>query len=253
VKLSAEEVAIAKRIHLIRKENHVSQSLASTQMGLSRDQLKRIERGEVAIRFFPAWNFCQFTNLNPLWLAFGDPEKRFGFVACANSTVQDEALFLEVMQTYGERYRTYRFLTHSSWFESGSVFSEKTDSVLGADFITLDRNFELAQKTRQGLSIKYPLISAKNATGSLTWDELRKIMCSKTASPVAKAGLAGRLGVSLAAVSQWRSGATAPTADKTLQILAWVRESETKQQKKRPAGRAQPTPRTRKGKLKRKS
>ena len=200
-------------------------------MDLSRDQLRRIERCEVAVRFFPAWEFCRFTDTSPLWLAFGDPEKPSGFVSCANSTVSKDAGFLEVMRKYGERYRTLRFLIHSSWFEGAAVFSDSYSSLLDADFIQLKRRAEqVPKKNLARLLIKRYLIPHMSAA-PLTWEVLRTILVSKTDSPQAKADLAKYLGVSLAAISQWRSKANAPTADKTLRILAWVRRTEAKQKK----------------------
>ncbi len=66
------------------------------------------------------------------------------------------------------------------------------------------------------------------------WNQLRTILRSQTQSPESKLALSKHLGVTLAAVSQWRSGAAKPSADKTLQILAWVGGvSGAKQQKKR--------------------
>src|SRR5438552_1234598 len=61
-------------------------------MGISRDQLNRIERAEVATRFHPGISFCEFAEINPLWLAFGDPEKRYG---CPNEEYIEAALILD--------------------------------------------------------------------------------------------------------------------------------------------------------------
>jgi transcriptional regulator with XRE-family HTH domain len=221
-----QEVAIGKRIRLVRTEKTLGQRATALQMGLSRDQLNRIETGTVAPRFFAAWNFCQFTDTNPLWLAFGDAEGRFGFVACANSNVSYEARFLEVLQTYGERYRTLRWLTHSSWFEIGSVFSD-SESLLSADFIELKRRVQQDHKKGVGKpSIKHYLI-AEMAPESLTWEKLRSLLGARTVSQEAKLALSKHLGVSLAAVSQFRTGASAPTADNALKILSWLRSVET--------------------------
>lgn len=236
--LTAEEAQIAERIRRVRTDQRISQRLAASRMGLSRDQLKRIERGEVSVRFFPGWNFCQFADANPLWLAFGDPEKRFGFVACANATVDENARFLDVLKRYGERYRTFRFFVHESWFESGSVFSDK-ESVLNEKIIALDRRqTDAEKKTIARKDIKRYLIPAM-AADIPTWETLRMILRGKTQTGKAKANLARYTGVSLAAVSQWRSGASAPTADKTLRVLRWVRKIDAHQpnQKNAPEAR----------------
>jgi transcriptional regulator with XRE-family HTH domain len=190
-------------------------------MGLSPDQLKRIERGQVAVRLLPALFFCQFADVNPLWLAFGDPEKRFSFFGAQLAlTVGSEHTvgFLEVMQRNRERLRLYLR--------------------------------EADRKKRLGsLSIKRYLIPEMTVEAPPTWDELRTILVSKTETAKAKIELARRLGVTLAAISQFRSGASAPTADKTLRILDWIREETEAQQKKR-AGSADTRPalKTRKSK-----
>jgi DNA-binding transcriptional regulator YiaG len=56
------------------------------------------------------------------------------------------------------------------------------------------------------------------------WEELRLRLRAKTESRQAKLALTRRLGVSLAAISQWRSGASVPTAANAIQILRFVCE-----------------------------
>lgn len=215
-----EEAVIGSRMRSVREEKERSQRFVAAQLGLSRDQIDRMERGSTAIRFFPAWSFCRLTDISPLWLAFGDAEAKYGFVECANSTVPSNSEFAEVMRTYGKRYRVYRFLTHSSMFEVGKVFSDQP-SMLAADFIKLGPpdppQFEVPRKLLGKDAIKYSL------RPKMTWPELRAVLRSETETPAAKAALAAFLGVTLAAISQWRTGDTAPTADKVLRILDWLR------------------------------
>jgi hypothetical protein len=75
-------------------------------MGLSRDQLKRIEGGQAVVRFSPAFLFCHFTSTSPLWLAFGEPEKRFGFfgVRPVVGTEDPTIGFLAAMQRNRSRF-----------------------------------------------------------------------------------------------------------------------------------------------------
>lgn len=49
-----------------------------------------------------------------------------------------------------------------------------------------------------------------------------------------KSALAQRLGVPRQRVTEWLSGAGAPTAAKTLELLAWVEATEASQQQKTP-------------------
>jgi transcriptional regulator with XRE-family HTH domain len=207
-------------------------------MGISRGQLRRIENGEVAVRFFPAWNFCQYTNISPLWLAFGDPEPRDGFVSCANNTVPSESRFLEIMERYGEQYRTLRFITQESWFASGDVFSDR-NPLLRAESVQLKRR-AIAKKTLAPMPlVKYRLIP-EMVTALLTWDKLRDSLRAETESPEAKAEVARLLQVTPAAVSQWRLGASAPTADNALRLLQWV--VRRREQKEKSAGSASEAP-----------
>ena len=213
----------------VRREQKVSERIAAERIGLSRDQLRRIERAQVAVRFFPAWHFCQFTNTNPLWLAFGEPEARHGFIACANSSVPTDARFLQVISAYGEQYRTFRFLTQQTQRGAGDVFSDN-NPLLRADFVTLNRRTKPASKKNIGTTLIKRYLIENMAEVSLNWDALRAALRSETESPAAKADLAMHLRVTPAAISQWRSGVSAPTADKTLRLLAWVeRRREAKQ------------------------
>src|SRR5882724_5646748 len=129
-------------------------------MGVSPDQLKRIERGEVAVRFFHAILFCQFADINPLWLAFGEPEKRFGFIGASFAIAVEKTFepgFLEVMKRNRERYRAAsRLYTH-------------------------DREPGPGSKKRLGsLAIKRYLIPEMVVEAPPTWDELRALLVAKT-------------------------------------------------------------------------
>src|SRR4051812_30539303 len=93
-------------------------------MGLSRQQLDRIERGEVSVRFLPALRFCEFTDTSPSWLAFRDPDLPFRFfwleydsahekayrvlrniTGVAASQIASDAIFLDVMQRHKSDYQ----------------------------------------------------------------------------------------------------------------------------------------------------
>lgn len=58
----------------------------------------------------------------------------------------------------------------------------------------------------------------------------------------AKARLARCMGVPRQRVTEWLTGAGAPTAAKTLELLAWVEAAEASQQKKRGGGADTPPP-----------
>ena len=101
--LTADEIAVGKRIFLARKEYGVTRRAAAARMWLSYHQLNRIERGEVATPFLPALLFCEFADLNPLWLAFGERESKFGFFIFQGADLQKDlkehpsATFFEIL------------------------------------------------------------------------------------------------------------------------------------------------------------
>lgn len=77
-----------------------------------------------------------------------------------------------------------------------------------------------------------------------SWDQLKTRLVPVTDPQGAKATLANDLRVSLAAVSQWRSGSARPDADKTLQLLNWVLNAEEAKQKSSGAGATEPEQKT---------
>jgi hypothetical protein len=61
------------------------------------------------------------------------------------------------------------------------------------------------------------------------WGHLRQRLIAVLREPGAKTKLAHTMGVSRPAVSQWiAEDGTAPTAEMTLQLLAWVQAEEVK-------------------------
>src|SRR6266542_251946 len=89
------------------------QRFAARQMWLSRDKLNRIERGEMAVPFFAGLLFCKLTDLNPLFLAFGNSEKRFGFFAFRGADLHRDlnehpgATFLEILNKHRRDFHIF--------------------------------------------------------------------------------------------------------------------------------------------------
>lgn len=250
-KVGKADAEIGRRIAAIRKANGISRRLAAEQTGVSQDQIDRIERGEARIRFFAAWNFCQFTDTNPLWLAFGGYESKTPFESCVNSMVPDTQ-FLAVMERFGDRYREYRgYSEEKRIWEVGWVFNDP-ERLASLKF---DRR-GIAQskpekKTVGVLRIKQDYTSPMAITPK-NWEECRHLLRLTTETRPRKERLADELGVSLAAISQWRTDEARPTADNTLRILDWVRRNPAAQPTKKRAETAATAPAltTRKGKIK---
>jgi transposase-like protein len=87
---------------------------------------------------------------------------------------------------------------------------------------------------REGLDteVKQCLNADVSQKSKSLWRSLRQRLVAVLQEPGAKTKLARKMGVSRPAVSQWiADDGTAPTAEMTLQLLAWVQAEEAKQEK----------------------
>jgi transcriptional regulator with XRE-family HTH domain len=223
-----EEIAVGKRMREVRIQLKFSQDSTARQIGLSRDQLNRIERGQVAVRFFPGWHFCQLTNMNPLWLAFGGAEERTGFQTCGNAAVPYEAPFFETMVLCSDLYRKCRESPSSlpPRIATGAVFIPERLQHLSGGVIVRVPGFAVgsgkeAQKILEHESRKQNLRHVQR-TNVGNWAALRELLRLVTARHGEKASVARRFKITTQAVSQWLSGKTMPSADTALQLRAWL-------------------------------
>lgn len=252
--LTDEEAEIGDRIRIAREHYGTSRQLVAEQMGLSRQQIDRIERGEVAVRFRPAILFCRFAGINPLWLAFGEPENRFGFFwimhdpssqkgyrVLANVTriaaleMAADSLFLGEIQRNKELY---------------SAASRSLTSKEGPGWGVLAPPFAHENKVLDA-AYHQPIVVFQMSQKKGGWEALRDRIRAATPKRGDRVKLAREFGVTPQAVAKWLSGASAPTAETTLQLLEWVTAEEA-QQKKSSGGVSETRPerktRTRKSK-----
>jgi transcriptional regulator with XRE-family HTH domain len=211
----------------LRLDYGLSQRTVAEQIGLSRDQLNRIERGLVSPRFAPCWTFCEFTGANPLWLAFGEPYGRLGFAAGDMSDVPAGKPFNEAMRDMEGDYIQYR---------------SRLLKVPGPPRIRFSMVLDPPSKKSVAPRLFKHYLSSDMASRTHTWENLRSRLHAATKSPGAKGALAHHFNVSAAAVSQWLSGASAPTADTTLRLLEWVTAEEAQSKQKKRAGSAETRP-----------
>jgi transcriptional regulator with XRE-family HTH domain len=235
----------------VRKECGFNQRLTARHTGLSRDQLKRVESGETAVRFGPAFLFCHFTNTSPLWLAFGEPERRFGFFGVASEGLaQDirehrDATFLEIMQRNREDFHAVSF---------SRSYGSRVDHLEAQIVPSSDENrsnlIVEMQKKVDAEVIKQYLINLP-VKQHLTWSSLRNRLRVATRERGAQAEIARLLEVTPQAVAEWLAGASAPTADNTLRLFDWITKREAQQKQSAGSGRTRPARKTRKSKSKR--
>jgi transcriptional regulator with XRE-family HTH domain len=210
-------------------------------MLLSLPQLKRVERGEVSVRFLPALRFCEFTDTNPLWLAFGDPENPFGFywiqhtpdrevgyrvlaniTGVAASEVAGDAIFLEVMQRHKRDYQA----------AGRSMPTTETQRWSLLRGIVLDRDYVSYQLTNQR---KFGNVGSMKLQRASFWPELRERIRKLVQQRGMKSALARDIGVSRQAINSLLSKKRpyVPSAEYALRLSKWV-EIAKAQQKKAP-------------------
>jgi transcriptional regulator with XRE-family HTH domain len=104
------DAKIGARLRQVRVESGLPRRELASHIGLTVDQIRRVENGIVSLRFRPGWRFCAFTRTNPLWLAFGDTYARLGFAPLAQKTVpiRDTDRFQSVMADWADKYRAGR-------------------------------------------------------------------------------------------------------------------------------------------------
>lgn len=217
---SEEEAAAGARMRLVRTECRIDRRSMAQQLTISADQLNRFERGLTSLRLRVAWDFCELTNTDPRWLAFGEPYPRLAFGMFGRVAAEEASLL---------------FVPRMREMQHGNRLKVRHD----------DRPPSTVERARlkflASLQVKQYL-SSMPVTEVITpsWDELREWLVEATAAPGAKAALAREFKVQPAAVSQWLSGATAPTAATTLRLLKWVTAEGGHMQQKERAGSVSP-------------
>lgn len=262
--LSAEEAEIGKRMLLARREHGANQALTARRMLLSRDQLKRIERSEVAVRLVPALRFCEFANRNPLWLAFGEDENRFGFfwpkerddgswillaigddwasdAAIAESVAQDLTL-LEAIHKYNERFsRATRFFATSDTQPGWSIGVPPRP--IGALFLD-NVNEQLTTPA------KFGIVGSMNLQKESFWPVLREKIRNLVQRRGAKSALARDIGVTRQAVNALLSKKYIPSGEQVLKLSKWLEIAEAQQKQSAGSASTRPAPKTRERKSK---
>jgi transcriptional regulator with XRE-family HTH domain len=209
---SKEEVEIGVRLRRVRTEFHISRRLLADYLSISADQLNRVERGSVGLRFATAIEFCELTKTNPLWLAFGDKYPRSGYATVGPIREQKSAPFFAMMCEIAPEYEAHR-----------RTLQKIAPQQEGASYKNREKIKILAEASAKRYLASLHELIPRN------WSELKSQLTLLTGAPGAKADLARHCDVSTAAVSQWLSGASAPTADNVFAIFDWIRLRQQKQ------------------------
>ncbi len=228
-----------------RQRFGLSQGFLAPLLGVSRDQLNSVELGRVALRFDPGLTLCGELDLNPLWLAFGEPPAA-GFIYADASLILDDDLFSEGVSRLRAKYREGAALLGTDRISSASAatasqiskwLSQISANELPAFWLNINRAAREFVRAKHGI-IKRDLTTKAVSTkiGAMSWPKLQKEIVRLTSKERGlKTKLAVYAGVSRQVVSAWLSGAGTPDANKTFLLLEWVAAEQAKQKTKRAA------------------
>ncbi len=263
--LREEEKQIGRRVRTARLRFKLTQGFLAPLIGLSRHQLNSVEIGRVPLRFDPGLTLCGELDLNPLWLAFGEPPPA-GFLFVDTSHVLDDDLFSDAMSWLGGHYRALAkannytadslgpttsatSLQLSRWFPL--IPADEADA-FWRELNRAARNFLRRKQSdvKQRLTYKTRSATLRTMTpyDDSLWPELRERIKRVTAKRGRKAALAKAAHVSRQAVSAWLSDAGAPNANTALFLREWVDAEELNQKESARTAAAARAPKTRKDK-----
>lgn len=264
--LTEEEKQIGRRVRAARNRFSLSQGFLAPLMGLSRDQLNSVERGRVALRFDGGLTLCGELDLNPLWLAFGEPPPA-GFLFLDTTHVLDDDLFRDAMiglrpgylqlrnksGAGGESITSGQAATSFQLSKWLPAISPKEAAAFWREMNRTAREF--IRRNRRNIKGRLTSTPRTATVDAMTpysvslWPDLRERIKRVAEKRGLRSELAKACGVSRQVVSAWLSDAGTPNANAALFMRKWIEEKEATPQPKKRAGSASTRPaRTRKSK-----
>ncbi len=232
--IDADEMAICARFREARLAACASQAATGEKTGLTRDQVAGIESARSPLRFWPGIRFCAWLDLNPCWLANGQVPvngwRDLGALPLAFEQIGERARFSEGW----EKTSTGKLSRDSSLIAAWNDATEEIDDAKHDHNATeayasgMAPAMEEAKQNQAMLdSLRREWEEQRVISETPTWEELRTRLKAATQKARAKTELARALEVTKQAVTEWLSGASAPTAARTLKLLRWVLAAES--------------------------
>ncbi len=276
-----DEREIAERLKLWRTKRLMSQAAFARALQIQPTTLWTYEAGRVPLKAAVALQAWRALNLNPRWLRRGEgPEtldfETFGASLARNFSPRPRENFSWYFDTnlgspLSAPVGEFLSITPAFWrvikqveeeLQKAGVGDEVESSVKGVlyQFLTVLEQFgKLIESEIRGIvSVKLDN-EARLGKGAFvpphlpkSWPYLRDDLLEMTSIRGAGSALAKKLGVSRQVVSGWLSGAFAPDADTTIQLLNWTRGIEPQPKKTAPVLQTPRRQKVQKSKSKRK-
>jgi transcriptional regulator with XRE-family HTH domain len=254
----------------------MSQRLFAFRYGWSSQQLKRIEAGTVAPRFGPLWELCFMAQINPLWLAFGEPRARYGCKAVdvlgKHPELTPEMPFIEVMRVVADEYekeagevpwgvrwtgakRPGVFDLRATLAELTARFAERiprNEQQAFMAYLAACADRFIAKKAISTKTVDTALNIQNNwiltvSSRKSHWQQLRRRVVHATTRRGARRALAKLLRVTPQALNEWLHDRSAPPAEQTLRLWWWL-EAEAREKNRDGRAKTRPPHKPKKGK-----
>lgn len=240
--MNERERAIGGRIEVFRCAGRWSRKEFAPTIGLSPDQLAAIEGGYSPLRWTVAQQICSRYNISQRWLATGESPTR-PCVHLSETLIEPIPKDCLLSNAYDDHLKAKFDELHESTDFSGWLAAlEQTSGFLIPP--ELPNHHQQHSEAWQSSILTDVYSSVKHQPVKPMLPKLLLQLRKLTQERGAKTVLADHLGVSLAQLSQWLSGDREPGGETTLQLLAWVRAVEAKENSSGDVA-APPEPKTR--------
>jgi transcriptional regulator with XRE-family HTH domain len=248
------ESSTCARLALVRRQLHLSQDNLAAAVGITRDQLANIETGRTVLNFEIGWKICRHLNVDPLYLASGTGAVMpFHYIDLEERNVPGSDSFRMVCATQLREELEFSRALSRALSGNKQLFAEFQADALAPAYeraisgivkaflaeappeirqLALEH---IARALREFLDVhaKRKLLTYITVTGNFvpvksTMASLLDRLNKATSQRGMKSKLAKVMGVPLANVSQWLSGAREPGGETTLRLLEWVQAEEAK-------------------------
>lgn len=241
-----EHRQISIRLGAIRRFHRRSQDEIAKAAHLTRDQLSNIETGRTDLKFEVGWNLCRELNIDPWYLATGQPpQSPFPDINIDHILPVEEHLSFRdicLMQLQEDLLTARNATSHTARASKLSGRSGETKALINSFFegLSEDLRQRLALQLTEAfeafiheISKTQPRKDLMDASTGAIIREVKsplKSLLSRlnryTSEEGKKTELANYLGVPLETVSRWLSGKREPGGENALRLLQWVEQQE---------------------------
>ena len=203
--VSEADRVIGLFLMFLRHVNRRSQKQFGAELGLTEDQVSAIESGRTPLKLKAAWKACCWMDIHPDFLISNGKWNPgpFSIIEWEDRQRIEKLINAHANANFIDAWPAVRSVV----LEAGAQGPEATNKVMLDKLAPLTDDPGVKKKIR-------------------SLPELLESLRELTKDRGCKIALAKEMHVTRQAVDQWLSGATAPTAETTFELLQWVEQQE---------------------------